>query len=211
MRELDEMAEGLRESRLVAIIRLNDHGPVVEIAETLIDAGVRYLEVTIERPSGVDALTRVASACGGRAVVGAGTVLRATDVLRVADAGARFVVTPNVDDDVIDTARGRGLLSLPGAFTPSEVARAHALGASFVKLFPASTGGTSHLRALRGPFPDVAFVPTGGVHADNADDWFAAGATALAMGSNLVSADGSLEGLRDRARRAVVACAQGPH
>lgn len=205
---VSQLVSDLQGDRLVAIIRLTNHGPVVDVAETLVAAGVRFLEVTIERPSGVDALRRVVQACGARAVVGAGTVTRSEDVARVADAGASFIVTPNVDPRVIAAAIERELVILPGAFTPSEVALAAACGAHFVKLFPASTGGVAHLRALRGPFPHVRFVPTGGVRTENAREWFDAGATAIAMGSNLVPSDGALHGLEERTRRAVQASAR---
>ena len=203
-----QMVDDLEVARLVAIIRLSSHESVVEIAETLVVAGVRFLEVTIERPSGIDALARVVDACGARAAVGAGTVTRPDDVARVADVGARFIVTPNVDPRVIDAAIKRGLMALPGAFTPSEVAVASDCGAHFVKLFPAMTGGVAHLRALRGPFPAVRFVPTGGVTVPSVPEWFDAGAVAVAMGSNLVPSHGSLDGLEERVRDAVRASAR---
>lgn len=205
---IEELASGLERVRLVAIIRLHDHSGVVKIAETLISAGVEYLEVTIERATGLDALQRVANACATTATVGAGTVVRPEDVARAADSGARFIVTPNVNPDVITAAHDQGLMILPGAFTPSEVAVAAQCGAHFVKLFPASTGGLRHLTALRGPFPHVKFVPTGGVTSDNAPEWLDAGAAAVAMGSNLVPGNGSLDGMFKRTRRAVAASAR---
>ena len=201
-----DIVETIVRGRLVAIIRVRDHAPVVDIAQTLIAAGVHCLEVTIERPTGLEALRRVVEACADAAVVGAGTVLRPDDARRVADAGGSFIVTPNVDPRVLAAARERQLVTLPGAFTPSEVALADECGADFVKLFPAATGGVGHLAALRGPFPNVRVVPTGGVSEANTADWFAAGAVAVAMGSNIVTADASLEGLFERAQRAVRAC-----
>jgi len=205
MMSVEELSTGLQRARLVAIVRVRDHTNVVAIAETLVSAGVAYLEVTIERATGLEALGRVVSACAATAVVGAGTVLSRDDVSRCVDAGARFIVTPNVDPGVIEAACTQGLMVLAGAFTPSEVALASRCGAHFVKLFPASTGGVGHLSALRGPFPDVKFVPTGGVTIDNVPQWFEAGAAAVAMGSNLVPGSGSLEGLFDRASEAVAA------
>ena len=205
---VERLVQDLTAVRLVAIIRLTNHETVVEIAETIVAAGVRFLEVTIESPSGIDALSRVINACGPRAVVGAGTVIRRDEVLRVADVGAQFIVAPNVDPGVIAAAIDRDLMVLPGAFTPTEVAVASGCGAHFVKLFPAMTGGVGHLRALRGPFPGVRFVPTGGVTVPGAQEWFDAGAVAVAMGSNLVPSDGSLHGLEDRAREAVRAVAR---
>jgi Entner-Doudoroff aldolase len=125
-------------------------------------------------------------------------------VAEVAEVGARFIVTPNTDPAVIAAGAGRGLMVLPGAFTATEVAAATSAGARFVKLFPASTGGVAHLKALRGPFPNVRFVPTGGVTYENASSWFEAGASAVAMGSNLVPGSGEMAGLFERARDAVV-------
>ena len=206
MTSREEFDTRIRESRLVVILRLNDHANVVEIADTLVRAGVQCLEVTIERPSGLTALADVVAAIGQRAYVGAGTVLRLSEVQAIADAGARFLVTPDTNAEVIAAGAARGLVTLPGAFTPSDVATAVHAGADYVKLFPAATGGVEHLRALRGPFPRVQFVPTGGVSTDNALQWFDAGATAVAMGSNLVAGSGSLEGLFERASAAVRAC-----
>lgn len=195
----------LQRARLIAIVRLVDHTNAVEIASTLCDAGVRFLEVTVERAGGFHSLERVVSAVGGRAIVGAGTVLSAADVIRASTVGARFVVAPDTNRDVVNAAHERGLLALPGALTPSEVSAARSSGARMIKLFPGSLGGVDYLRALRAPFPDLKFVPTGGVTSENAPSWFAAGAVAVAMGSNLVHGSGDLDGIFDRARRAVAA------
>jgi Entner-Doudoroff aldolase len=197
------VGEALERARLVAIIRLDDHSQVVEIATTLVDAGVTFLEVTLERPEGFDALERVVDAVGERAVVGAGTVLRVADIVSVSSMGAQFVVSPNSDPDVIAAGLERNLLMLPGALTPTEIALATSAGATYVKLFPAGALGVEYLRALRAPFPDVKFMPTGGVTLENARSWLDADAAAVAMGSQLVPASGALEGLFERATEAV--------
>jgi len=200
-----EVAEALARERLIAVIRLDSHARVLDVASVLVAAGVRFLEVTIERPGAVAALAQVVAAFGDVAVVGAGTVRQSSEVASVVGVGARFVVSPDVNDDVLAAARDAQVLAIPGAFTPSEVARAHDAQARLVKLFPASTGGPAHLAALRGPFFDVGFVPTGGVVPDNVRSWLAAGAVAVAMGSWLVRPDGDIDGLLDRARAAVAA------
>jgi Entner-Doudoroff aldolase len=206
MADIVEVLEhDLERARLVAIIRLADHAHVLDIATILAEAGVRFLEITVERPEGFTSIERVVSALGERVTIGAGTVLSRAAVNRVAGSGVRFIVSPNTNPDVITACRDRGLLVLPGAFTPTEVAAATDAGARFVKLFPASTGGYGHLTSLRGPFPDVRFVPTGGVTSDNASAWLDAGAAAVAMGSNLVPASGSTGGLFERAVAAVAA------
>ena len=204
---LDLMERGLEQARLLAIVRLVDHTNAVEIATILCDAGVQFLEFTVERPDGLRSIERVVTAVGHRATVGAGTVLSTTDVTNVAKAGARFIVAPDTNPAVISAAHERGLLALPGALTPTEVGVATSAGARFVKLFPGSIGGVGYLHALRGPFPNVKFVPTGGVTSENASFWFAAGAVVVGMGSNLVHASGDLDGLFERACQAVASTA----
>jgi Entner-Doudoroff aldolase len=199
---LDELELGLERSRLVAIVRLSDHTHVLNIVETLCEAGIAYLEITVERPEGFNSLGQATAAFGQQATIGAGTVLSVESVSRVADLGARFVVTPNTDPAVIGACRDLDLLAIPGAFTASEVATATASGARFVKLFPSNVG-IAYLQALRGPFPYVKFVPTGGVTNENAASWLEAGASAVAMGSSLVPLSGDMDGLLARAQRAV--------
>jgi 2-dehydro-3-deoxyphosphogluconate aldolase / (4S)-4-hydroxy-2-oxoglutarate aldolase len=203
----DSLGIQLEQARLVAIVRLVDHADVLEIATTLCDAGVRFLEITVERPEGFGSIAQVVKALGTRAIVGAGTVTSTEDVAKIADMGARFIVTPNTNPGVIRSALNLEIMVLAGALSPSEVALAHQEGAHFVKLFPASLGGPQYLKALRGPFPNVKFVPTGGVTSENATSWFDAGAAALAMGSNLVPESSEREVLYENAKRAVFATA----
>ena len=205
MRRTASVEQELLRARLIVILRLHDHSNVVKIATTLCDAGVQFLEVTLERSEGLRSLQQVANAIDDRAFVGAGTVMSAADVERASKAGARFIVAPDTNLEVIRTAREHGLLVIPGALTPNEIARAVTEGAEIVKLFPASLGGVDYLRALRAPFPEVKFIPTGGVTSDNAPSWLGGGAVAVAMGSNLVHATGDTDGLIERARLAVAA------
>jgi 2-dehydro-3-deoxyphosphogluconate aldolase / (4S)-4-hydroxy-2-oxoglutarate aldolase len=197
----------LRDTRIVAVLRLRDHGLAVEVCDALVRGGIRVLELTQDDPAALAALRRVASL---DAVVGAGTVMDAATVAAVADAGARFVVSPNTDARVIAASLDAGLTPLPGALTATEVAAAIAAGAEYVKLFPAGPMGPAYLRALRGPFEQVAFVPTGGIAHDAAGDWLAAGAVAVGLGSDLVGArptDADLAGIEARARIAIAAAA----
>ena len=199
---IDDVEAGLDRSRLVAIVRLSDHTNVLTIVETLCEAGVRFLEITVERPEGLESLGQTIKAFGQDATIGAGTVLSVESVTRVADIGAQFVVTPNTDPAVIAASHERDLLVIPGAFSATEVAVATAAGARFVKLFPSNVG-SAYMQALRGPFPFVKFVPTGGVTNENAASWLDAGASAVAMGSGLVPLSGETDGLLTRALRAV--------
>jgi Entner-Doudoroff aldolase len=194
----------LRESRVVAILRLRDHGLAAEVCDALARGGIRVLELTQDDPGALAALRAVA----GRpdVVVGAGTVLDPATVPVLADAGARFVVAPNTDRRVIAAALEAGLDPIPGALSATEVAAALDAGATLVKLFPAGPLGPGYLRALRGPFAGVGFVPTGGIAHDAVGEWLAAGAAAVGLGSDLVAArptDADLATVEARARVAV--------
>jgi 2-dehydro-3-deoxyphosphogluconate aldolase / (4S)-4-hydroxy-2-oxoglutarate aldolase len=192
-----EIVQAIKDARIVAIIRVSSAEEAVEAGEALVANGLTIIEVALTTPQGLDAIAALAAVKDGR-IVGAGTVLDAGTVSDAVAAGGRFVVSPGLDEEVVAEAARLGVASMPGAATPTEVMRAHASGADFVKLFPASTYGPGHLRALRPVFPDVAFVPTGGVGPTNAAEWFDAGAAALAVGSALTSGD--REQVQERAR-----------
>jgi 2-dehydro-3-deoxyphosphogluconate aldolase/(4S)-4-hydroxy-2-oxoglutarate aldolase len=168
---------------LVAIVRFHEGGDLAGTVEALARGGVEAIELTIDTPGALVAVSEAAAA--GRAM-GIGTVLTAEQVRASADAGARFVVSPALVPEVIEVALELGLEPLPGVFTATELVQALAAGARAVKLFPASAAGPGYLRALRGPFPSVPIVPTGGVRIDEIGAYLAAGAAAVALGSELV-------------------------
>ena len=192
-----EIVQAIKDVRIVAIIRVSSAEEAIEAGEVLVAAGLTIIEVALTTPQGLDAIAALAAVKDGR-IVGAGTVLDAGTVSDAVAAGGRFVVSPGLDEEVVAEAARLGVASMPGAATPTEVMRARASGADFVKLFPASTYRPGHLQALRPVFPDVAFVPTGGVGPANAAEWFDAGAAALAVGSALTSGD--REQVHERAR-----------
>jgi 2-dehydro-3-deoxyphosphogluconate aldolase/(4S)-4-hydroxy-2-oxoglutarate aldolase len=192
---------------LLAILRFPEGGDVVGAIEALVAGGVDRLEVTADTP-GVFAAVEQAARSGR--TVGVGTVLSSDHVRAAAAVGARFVVSPGLVPEVVDTARELGLEPMPGVFTATEILAATAAGARVLKLFPASCGGPSYVRALRAPFPDTALVATGGVRVDEIDDYLRAGATAVALGSELVGraaprSDEDLERIATNAARAVAA------
>ncbi|MGW3007528.1 bifunctional 4-hydroxy-2-oxoglutarate aldolase/2-dehydro-3-deoxy-phosphogluconate aldolase [Streptomyces sp. NPDC001219] len=205
-----DFSTALRTERLVAIIRGRDAEASFRTVMALAEADLPLIEVSL---SGHDALTviqRARAELGDAAWLGAGTVLTAADARRAAEAGANLIVTPGLGPGLEESVR-QGLPTLAGVLTPSEVIAADALGVSALKLFPASVGGPAYLQALRGPFPDPAFVPVGGVDAATAPAYFAAGAVAVGVGSPLIgdAADGGdLDGLRKRAAEFKAACAQ---
>lgn len=194
------ITDALAEHRLLAIIRGNDPDACVDTAKTLLDHGVAMLEVSLTSRDAFTVLERLA---GSGPWIGAGTVLTAVDARRARDAGATFTVTPALGEGVTASIE-LGLPVLAGALTPTEVHAAVTAAAAAVKLFPASTHGPDYLTALRGPFPDVPFVPVGGVGADDVARYLAAGALAVGVGRPLVGDapdGGDLSALADRATR----------
>lgn len=200
-----EVKARLNAGGVIAIVRGDFREHIIAIGRTLLDAGVPAIEVTMNSPDALAGIAELAQALGDRLLIGAGTVTDPAKVERVAAAGGQFVVAPNVDADVISAARAAQLLMIPGAYTASEVVASWKLGAGMVKLFPAMPGGPAYLFALRGPFAEIPFVPTGGISADNAADFIAAGAAALGVGGSLINsdvrADGGLVRLHQRAER----------
>jgi 2-dehydro-3-deoxyphosphogluconate aldolase/(4S)-4-hydroxy-2-oxoglutarate aldolase len=180
----------LREVGIIPIIRASSADAVVPVAEALLQAGLPICEITLTVPNAIDAIGAVAKRFPGSVLVGAGTVTDAETAKRAAQAGAEFIVTPCLVPEVIEAAQRAGVAVLPGALTPGEVFAAFRLGGDMVKVFPVqSVGGAAYLRALRGPFPDIPLVPTGGVTLANLAELFQAGAAAVGVGTELISKD----------------------
>ena len=180
---------------LLAVVRGESRAAALEVVGALVQGGVLGIEITFTTPEAPRVIGDLNEEYGDSILLGAGTVTTHEQVEQAAEAGATFLVSPGCDPELLPGMLGTGLLVLPGALTPSEVMLARRLGAQAVKLFPGSLGGPSYLKALRGPFPSIAFVPTGGVSLANIADWFAAGAFAVGAGGTL--APSSLAG-RDR-------------
>lgn len=198
-----DLLTALRTHRIVAIVRGDDADAALRTVLTLAEEHLPLIEVSLSGKDALDVIRRARAALGPGAPLGAGTVLTVEDAHAVRDAGAGFVVTPAVCEAVTEAER-LGLPVLAGVMTPTDIVAARRLGADAFKIFPAAqAGGPGYLRALQGPFPDAPFVPVGGVDADAAGAYLAHGATAVGVGSPLISdaADGgSLEALRERAR-----------
>ena len=176
--------ERLIESHAIAIVRGPDQKTGQDIADAILNAGMTCIEITLTNPGAFRIIESLANREG--VCVGVGTVLTPADVLRAKEAGAAFIVSPNTDPDVIAQTKKEGLISIPGIASASEVAIALKSGADVLKLFPASTYGSGHLKALRDPFPGNLWCPTGGLTVDSMKEWFAAGATMIGLGGPLV-------------------------
>jgi 2-dehydro-3-deoxyphosphogluconate aldolase / (4S)-4-hydroxy-2-oxoglutarate aldolase len=189
--------EIVKQARAIPVLRGNSADSVLEVAHVLLEEGFKFLEVTLTVPNAFEVMRELSKVEG--VIVGAGTVLEIAQYKAAEKAGAKFIVSPGVDASVLEFAKGRKVPLLPGVFTPSEVMCARAYGFSVLKLFPGELGGIGHLKSLRGPFPDLHFMPTGGVNNANIQDWANAGAIAVGIGSSLTS-DGYPAGIRLRAR-----------
>ena len=180
----------LSDTRVVAILRRTDAAQAVATAKAIYAGGVRAIEVTCDSEGVFDMIRAIAEVFGDRMLVGAGTVLDLETAERALAAGARYMVSPHTDADLIGTLAARGIPFVPGAFTATEALTAWRAGAPLVKLFPAGPVGPGYIKDLRGPLRQIPFLPTGGVTLDNAGDFIAAGAWGLGIGSALV--DGPL-------------------
>ena len=172
-------------SGIVAILRPATATHVLSTVDALVDAGITCIELTATTPGFPDVLQSISGRYGSEVSVGAGTVTDASTARSAIDCGAQFLVSPGISEAVVDAAREAALPCLIGAWSPTEVIRAWQLGASAVKLFPATSGGVAHLRMLRDPFPHIPFIPTGGVTTGLAVEFVRAGATAVGLGSAL--------------------------
>ena len=187
-----DVADRIRRGRLIVVLRrIAPRERLVDLVEELADAGARAFEITFDAPDAAADLVACRDMLGRRghdAIIGAGTVRTGLQVAEAAAAGASFIVSPLFDPEVVAATLARSVPVIPGAYTPTEVDRAWRAGATFVKLFPASSLGPAHVRELRGPLPEVETIATGGVDATNARAFLDAGAVAVGIGSALVRA-----------------------
>ena len=189
--------------RLVAILRTAEVAAALRAVEVLAAEGVTVIEFSLSGAASLEALRLAREQHGDALTLGTGTVLTPAQVEQSLAAGAEFLIAPNVDERVCAEAAQAGVLHIPGAFSPTEVALAMALGAPVVKLFPAARLGPAYVRDLRGPYPDARLLATGGVTPANAGEFLAAGCVAVAAGGALGTGDPeAARSLRDAVRGA---------
>jgi 2-dehydro-3-deoxyphosphogluconate aldolase/(4S)-4-hydroxy-2-oxoglutarate aldolase len=208
--QVEGFLERLAAVPVVAILRAADAGRFLEVGRVLYEGGVRAIEVALTSEGALAAFGRLREELPGDALLGVGTVRSAGDAERAVDAGAAYLVAPDLRPEMVGFAVGRGIPVVPGALTPTEVAAAWAAGATAVKVFPVSAvGGPGYVKAVRAPLPEVPLVPTGGVGIDDIGAYLAAGAAAVGLGSPLLGdagdPGGDLDALAARARRVVAA------
>jgi len=188
----------IREIGLVPIVRAPSAEDALKAAEAIIEGGIGIAEITMTVPHAIRVMERVAERYGDKALLGAGTILDPETCRAALLAGAQFIVTPSLDVRVIEVAKRYSKAIVPGALTPTEVVTAWQAGADLVKIFPCGpVGGPKYIRALKGPFPHIDFVPTGGVNLETTPEFIKAGATAVAVGGELVDSNALKEGRLD--------------
>lgn len=185
---MNRMQSAMDESGVVAIVRLDDYSSAVEMVHALIRGGITSVEFTYTNPAAGAAVAKVKAALGDAVQVGAGTVLDPETARAAILQGADFIVTPIVNVPTIELCRRYSIPTVIGSFTATEILTAWQAGATFVKVFPASAVGPGYLKDIRSPLPQVKLIPTGGVTLQNAGEFIRAGASAIAVGSNLVEA-----------------------
>jgi 2-dehydro-3-deoxyphosphogluconate aldolase/(4S)-4-hydroxy-2-oxoglutarate aldolase len=196
----------IREVGLVPIVRAPSPEDAFRAAEAIVSGGIGIAEITMTVPNAIRVMERVAERYGDKVLLGAGTILDPESCRAALLAGAEFIVTPSLDVRVIEMARRYSKPCFPGALTPTEVLTAWQAGADMVKIFPAGpVGGPKYIKALKGPFPQIDFVPTGGVNLETTPEFIQAGAAAVAVGGELVDLkalrEGKLEVITSNARR----------
>ncbi len=209
MARKDEELQRIAEGGVVAVVRMREAGPLVQVAQALAAGGIGAIEFTMTTPGALRVVEEVTARFGDQVVWGAGTVLDPETCRAAILAGARFVVAPTFNPHVIEVCRRYSVIAVPGAFTPTEILAAWESGADVVKVFPATALGPQYFKDVLAPLPQVKLLPTGGVSLENVGAFIRAGAVAVAVGGNLVRQDdvaaGRFDALAERAAQYVAA------
>ena len=190
---------------VVAVIRMKDPKRLSKVVEAIRSGGVKCIEITMTVPGAVDIIAEMAQKAPSDILIGAGTVTDRKAALDVITAGARFVVGPILNLDIVAACREHDVVCMPGCFSPTEILAGWNAGADIIKVFPATSLGPKYFKDIAGPFPNIRLMPTGGVTVENVGEWIAAGAVAVGIGSDLLDKkaieEERYEILTDRARR----------
>jgi 2-dehydro-3-deoxyphosphogluconate aldolase/(4S)-4-hydroxy-2-oxoglutarate aldolase len=208
-----EILQFITDVGIVPVVRTSSAETAVQAVEAMYQGGVRAAEITMTVPGAIRALEKVADRFGDKIMLGAGTVLDPETARACMLAGAQFFVTPSLRLSTIEMVKRYSKVICPGALTPTEVLTAWEAGADVVKIFPCgNVGGPKYIKALKGPFPQIEMIPTGGVNLETAGDFLKAGACAVAVGSELVDAktikEGRFDIIENRARQYLAAIAK---
>ena len=206
MSKVSEATDRLCDKGIVAVVRAQSSGQLIDVARSLLAGGVDCIEITMTTPNALEVIRRCRQAVEG-AMIGVGSVLDADTADAAVEAGAQFVVSPIFDPAIVAKAHDREVPVVPGCFTPTEIHAATVVGADMVKVFPAGFFGPKFFKAILAPMPHLKLTPTGGVNLETAAAWIQAGAKTLGVGSALVTkkalADGDFDEIERLARQYV--------
>ncbi len=180
-------------NKVIAIVRGVEPSKITDMAKALYAGGIKLVEVTFNQSSATciqdtaGSIKSIYDAMGDKMCVGAGTVMTKEQVRAAVDAGAKYIISPNTDMEVIEETKKLGAISMPGAFTPSEAVSAYKMGADYVKLFPAGLLGIPYIKAIKAPISHIPLMAVGGINADNLADFLATGINGVGVGSSLVN------------------------
>ncbi len=180
-----EIISRIQDLGLLAVLRGPNPETTIKIVDALVEGGVKGIEVTFTTPNALSIVDKLNKKYGNSIILGMGTLTEMEQPKLAKEAGAKFLVSPHTELELAKAMGSTGLPTMMGALTPSEFVRSYQLGSDVVKLFPGSLGGVNYLKSLRGPFPNIPVMPTGGVSLENLSEWFAAGVFAVGVGSAL--------------------------
>lgn len=177
----------IKRNGIVAVIREANSENIIPIANALYKGGIKTLEITAETPKVATLIEKVIDEFGDELIVGAGTVLDPETARVLIMAGSKFVVSPTVNPQTIKMTKRYGVVSIPGALTPTEIITAYEHGADMIKVFPANAFGPNYLKSIHGPFPHIPLMVTGGINLTNMNEYMKKGGIVVGIGSNLVN------------------------
>lgn len=211
----EKIIKSVEENKIVAIVRGVKREDILPLAEALYEGGIRLMEITYSADGSIsdeetaDRIKLLVSHFEGRMFIGAGTVLTEKQVELTKNAGGTFIISPDTYENVIKKTRELGMVSMPGALTPSEIQAAHRYGADFVKVFPMTAMGADYLKAVKAPLSHIKMLAVGGVNLDTMKEYLKAGASGFGMGSNFIDkkliAEGRFDKITDLAKKYVEA------
>jgi 2-dehydro-3-deoxyphosphogluconate aldolase/(4S)-4-hydroxy-2-oxoglutarate aldolase len=195
--------EWIEQTRIIAIVRGVEEQHITELAQALLDGGIRAMEITLNTTGALEMIVKLQQQFGDHMFIGAGTVLDIDDATKAVQAGASYLVTPNTDEDVIRYAAQQGVPVYPGAMTPTEIVKAWKAGATAVKIFPGASLGLGYIKELQGPLNHIPMLAVGGVNEENIPQFMQAGCYGFGIGGSLVNlkeiAAGNFSWIRDKA------------
>lgn len=202
------LKEDFIDTRIIAIIRGISGSGLDKLANALYNGGIKMAEITLNSPEALSSIAELKESFQGKMHIGAGTVTNLNDAKEAVRAGAEFIVTPNIDEDVIRYCVSQDILITPGALTPTEVQEALSYGSEFVKIFPIGSMGAKYIKDMLAPFDRAKFVAVGGVNTENCREYIENGAYGVGVGGNLcrIPEDGDFAKVTDYARALIAAC-----